>query len=116
MSDTIAAVATGNIKAAIGIIRLSGSEAMNSRKGVCALNKPEPCTSSRKQVLGKLYSSSGEVIDNCLAVAHAPNSYTGENTVEFHCHGSPVVLAAALKALFYNGARQASRGIYKTGL
>ncbi|NMA37467.1 MAG: tRNA uridine-5-carboxymethylaminomethyl(34) synthesis GTPase MnmE [Papillibacter sp.] len=113
MSDTIAAVATGNIKAAIGIIRLSGSEAIDiAAKVFVPLNKQSLASlPPRKQVLGKLYSSSGEVIDNCLAVvSHAPNSYTGENTVEFHCHGSPVVLAAALKALFYNGARQARAG------
>lgn len=39
-----------------------------------------------------------------------PHSYTGEDTVEFHCHGSPAVLAAGLEALYHAGARPAGRG------
>ena len=45
-----------------------------------------------------------------LTISHAPNSYTGEDTAEFQCHGSPAVLTAGLEALFAKGARQAGPG------
>jgi tRNA modification GTPase len=53
----------------------------------------------------------GELIDLCFCmVSRAPSSYTGEDTVEFHCHGSPVVLAEVLQTLFSHGVRQALPG------
>jgi len=60
---------------------------------------------------GELTDSGGKLIDLCLCmVSRAPDSYTGEDTVEFHCHGSPVVLAEVLRALFAHGVRQAQAG------
>ena len=48
-------------------------------------------TIDRKLIYGELLNSDGKVIDVCLCtVSRAPNSYTGEDTAEFHCHGSPV--------------------------
>ena len=112
MSHTIAAVSTGNIVSAIGIIRLSGDDCIEIAEKVFTLysgkltNAPE-----RKLVLGELRDCSGRVIDQGMAVvSRAPHSYTGENTVEFHCHGSPAVLAAGLEALYVAGARPAQRG------
>ena len=62
-------------------------------------------------MLGELHDRDGRVIDQCMAVvSRAPHSYTGENTVEFHCHGSPAVLAAGLDALYLSGAKPAQRG------
>ena len=62
-------------------------------------------------VLGDLHDAEGRVIDQCCAIfTPGPNSYTGEDTVEFHCHGSPAVLAAGLDALYRAGARPAQRG------
>ena len=62
-------------------------------------------------VLGHLRDTQGRVLDQVLAVtARAPRSYTGEDTVELQCHGSPAVLAAGLEALFAAGARQAGPG------
>lgn len=61
--------------------------------------------------LGTLHDRYNRVIDQCVAVvSRAPHSYTGEDTVEFHCHGSPAVLQAALEALYLAGARSAERG------
>ena len=61
--------------------------------------------------MGSLHDARGRVIDQCMAVcSRQPNSYTGEDTVEFHCHGSPAVLAAGLEALYHAGARPAGRG------
>ena len=66
---------------------------------------------NRKLELGELHDTQGRVIDQCMAVvSRAPHSYTGEDTVEFHCHGSPALLAAALESLYAAGARPAQRG------
>jgi tRNA modification GTPase len=66
---------------------------------------------NRKLVLGHLRAADGTVLDEVLAtVSRAPHSYTGEDTAELQCHGSPAVLAAGLEALFRAGARQAQPG------
>ena len=65
----------------------------------------------RKLVYGRLCTVDGELLDLCLCtISRAPNSYTGENTAELQCHGSPVVLQEALKQIFALGARQAGPG------
>ena len=113
MSDTIAAIATGNQVAAIGIIRLSGDEAINI---VDRLFKPQSgkamsAYADRKLVYGSLEDMAGERLDLCLCtISRAPNSYTGENTAELQCHGSPMLLRTALEELFKAGARQALQG------
>lgn len=113
MSDTIAAIATGSQVAAIGIIRLSGDEAINI---VDRLFKPLSGRSmgsyeDRKLVYGSLEDMAGDRLDLCLCtISHAPNSYTGENTAELQCHGSPMLLRTALEELFRAGARQALPG------
>ena len=62
-------------------------------------------------MLGTLRDRNGRVIDQCMAVyTRAPHTYTGEDTVEIQCHGSPAVLAAGLDALFAAGAQPAKRG------
>jgi len=113
MSDVIAAVSTGMCVSAIGIIRLSGDGCAAIADKVFTLNNGlsmEQAT-NRKQLLGQLRDKSGRVIDQCVAVyTRGPHSYTGEDTVEFHCHGSPAVLAAGLDALYRAGARPATRG------
>ena len=113
MSHTIAAVSTGNQVSAIGIIRLTGDDCIAIAEAVFTLNSKKPLSSApdRKLVLGSLSDKQGRTIDQCMAViSRAPHSYTGENTVEFHCHGSPAVLAAGLEALYAAGARPAQRG------
>ena len=65
----------------------------------------------RTMVLGTLLDPEGRVIDQALAVTFAAgHSYTGEDSAEFHCHGSPVVLQEGLLSLFAAGARQAKGG------
>ena len=62
-------------------------------------------------IFGEVLDREGRVIDQGLAVRFpGPNSYTGEDCAEFHCHGSPVVLRELLSALFQAGARQARAG------
>ena len=113
MSHTIAAVSTGNQISAIGILRLSGDDCIAVADRVFTAVSKAVLTEAldRKLVLGSLRDKQGRVIDQCMAVvARAPHSYTGENTVEFHCHGSPAVLAAGLEALYLAGAKPARRG------
>ena len=113
MTDTIAAIATPPVPAAIGILRLSGPQAAQiaercfkplGPKGL--LERP-----AKTLVYGDLLDSGGVAIDRVLCtVSLAPHSYTGEDTAEIHCHGSPMVLQLGLEALFAAGARQAQRG------
>ena len=113
MSDTIAAIATPAAPSAIGILRLSGPEAISALSAVFRPlgNKPLTAYEDRNLVLGTLLGPSGEVIDQALATfSHGPHSYTGEDTAELHCHGSPAVLALGLEALFAQGVRQAGPG------
>lgn len=113
MSHTIAAVSTGNQVSAIGILRLSGGDCVAVADRVFTANNHHPLAEAadRKLFLGSLRDKQGRVIDQCMAVvARAPHSYTGEDTVEFHCHGSPAVLAAGLEGLYLAGAKPARRG------
>ena len=113
MSDTIAAVATGASVSAIGIVRVSGPL---SAPLMDALFRPADGKAmsqhrDRQLVYGKLLDEKGRTLDLCLCtLSRAPRSYTGEDTAELQCHGSPVVLRAALEALFALGARQAEAG------
>ena len=113
MSHTIAAVSTGNVVSAIGIIRLTGDDcaAIGGKVFTCKNGKPLQEAPNRKLILGQLHDKEGRVIDSgCAIYTRGPHSYTGEDTVEFHCHGSPAVLAAGLEALYCAGARPAKRG------
>ena len=113
MSHVIAAVSTGNQISAIGIIRLSGDGCAHIGGKVFKMNNGQDLADApnRKLMLGSLHDKVGRVIDSCMAVyTRGPHSYTGEDTVEFHCHGSPAVLAAGLEALYLAGARPAARG------
>ncbi len=113
MNDTIAALSTGNCISAIGILRLSGPESAKIGGRVFAAKSGKALweAPNRKLIMGTLQDKSGRTIDQCMAVyTRGPHSYTGEDTVEFHCHGSPAVLAAGLEALYLAGARPARRG------
>ena len=113
MSHTIAAISTGLSVSAIGIIRLTGDDCAEIADRVFTLKNNQPLAQSpaRKLMLGSLHDRQGRVIDSCCVIySPGPNSYTGEDTVEFHCHGSPAVLSAGLEALYAAGARPAGRG------
>ena len=113
MSQTIAAISTGLSVSAIGIIRMTGDDCAEIGNNVfqCKNGKPLTEAPNRKLILGELHDKEGRVIDSCCAIyTRGPHSYTGEDTVEFHCHGSPAVLTAGLEALYLAGARPAGRG------
>ena len=113
MNDTIAALATGGAVSAIGIVRVSGPKALELTDAVFrpADGRAMSTHGDRRLVYGALLAADGRALDYCLCtVSRAPRSYTGEDTAELQCHGSPVVLAAALRRLFDLGARQAGPG------
>ena len=113
MSHAIAAISTGMTVSAIGIVRMTGNgcaqiagKVFTPDSGTALEDAP-----NRKLILGTLYDRAHRPIDRCMAVfTRAPHTYTGEDTVEFHCHGSPAVLSAGLDALFAAGAIPAKRG------
>ena len=112
-SDTIAAIATGKLISPVGIIRISGERAIaaadelfKAKKGIKLKDATSGC-----MYYGELRDKNGGLIDLCLClVSKAPHTYTGEDTVELHCHGSPVVLSMVMQELFSRGVRQAGAG------
>lgn len=113
MTDTIAAVATPIGRGAIGVLRLSGPGAIAAASAVFTPMNGKPLTDCppRKLVYGTLRDKDGRPIDQALATfTPGPNSYTGEDTAELQCHGSPMVLSLGLESLFAQGARQAGPG------
>ena len=113
MSHVIAAISTGMTVSAIGILRLTGDGCAEIAGKVFTLYNGQPLSQApnRKLMLGALHDKEGRVIDECMAVyTRAPHSYTGEDTIEIQCHGSPAVLAAGLEALYLAGATPAKRG------
>lgn len=113
MSDTIAAIATGGVVAAIGILRVSGDDTLTIIDKVFrpASGRPMSSYPNRQLVYGAMLDSDGSELDLCLCtISRAPGSYTGETTAELQCHGSPTVLRQGLEALFAAGARQATAG------
>ena len=113
MSDTIAAISTGAQIAAIGIVRLSGPACIAIADRLFAPSDGQPMSAHESKTLvhGALHDAEGALLDLCLCtISRAPRSYTGEDTAEFQCHGSPVVLREALEACFALGARQAGPG------
>ena len=113
--DTIAAIATAQGKAGIGIVRVSGAlartiaaEVFRSPRGVSPTQLPTH-TLTYGHVVDA--TASDEIIDEVLlAVMHAPRTYTGEDIVEFNCHGGTIPLTAVLDVVVKNGARIAEPG------
>ena len=113
MADKIAAVATGHARTGIGILRLSGDGCIEAAGTVFRPRSGQTLAAlpDRKLALGTLYDVQGRELDHCMAfISRAPHSYTGEDTAEIQCHGSPAALAAGLEALFAAGFRQARPG------
>ncbi len=107
MSDVIVAISTPPGVGAIHVVRLSGRGSFLLAEKV--IKKKLPPHGTMK--LAKIYDSEGDVIDHALVVAfYAPRSYTGEDMVEFHVHGNPVIASALISYLISLGARLAEPG------
>ena len=115
MYDTIAALATPSASGAIGVIRLSGTDAVAVAGRVFESQQAIPLDKmpARMLCLGHIRDLSGRILDQVLAVVFpGPDSYTGEDVVELHCHGSLPVLSEILRILYEQGARPAEPGEY----
>ena len=107
--DTIAAPATSNIQSAVSVIRLSGSESVKIADSI--FSKKLSCAQDRSLIYGKIRDTEGNILDDCLSVKMlAPKSYTGEDTVEFYCHGGKIVTECVMRELLKKGARLAEKG------
>ena len=111
--DTIAAISTPIGKGAIGIVRVSGKEALSILKEVFRTKsgKKKETFEDRKMHYGIAVDSKGETIDEVLTVyMKAPKTFTGEDIVEIHSHGGIYVVRKILRAVLSFGARLAEPG------
>ena len=111
LTDTIAAISTGTAGGAISIVRLSGNDAINiADKMFIATNGKKPSSlPARYLQLGKLEAEGFTEQAMCVTFV-APNSYTGQNMVEFQCHGGHKIASGVLQKCLSLGARLATNG------
>ena len=110
-TDTIAAIATAPGTGGIGIIRISGPDALPLLHHVFIPRTPRSHYVSHTLYYGTVIDRAGQVLDEALAVyMRAPHTYTREDVVELHCHGSYLGLQTILRTLFEWGGRPAEPG------
>ena len=91
--DTIVALATGNIKSALAIIRISGSIAKTVVSSVFFTKNHNPITiEDRKVYHGYICDNDKQLDEVILYYLKAPHTYTGEDTVEISTHGNPLIV------------------------
>lgn len=109
MRDTIAAIATGLTPSGIGIVRVSGSEAISIVNkifsGADLLSAP-----THTMHYGLLRDGETILDEVMVALMRAPRTYTREDTVEIDSHGSPYILKKILETVLKHGARLADPG------
>ena len=109
VQDTIAAISTPPGRGGIGIVRLSGPDAV--RIAARLFDRESPLEQARAHFGRVIDLRTGEVMDEALVTAfRAPHSYTGEDVVEIAMHGAPVILEAVLRGALSQGARLAEPG------
>ena len=111
-ADTIAAIATPPGTGGIGIVRASGPGAERIGRALFRPSKTSNPLLSHRLSNGKIVCpTTGRVLDEVLLVfMRAPRSFTGEDTLEIHCHGGPLILEEVLTAVLRAGARPAEPG------
>lgn len=104
--DTIFALATAQGRAGVAVIRISGPQAYECAGALCS-----SLPTSRQAGLRALIDADGLVLDQALVLTFSgPNSFTGEDVVELHLHGSVAVISAVLRSLGQGIARLAEPG------
>jgi tRNA modification GTPase len=107
--ETIVAIATPQGEGGVAIIRVSGKEAFSKVQPF--VKKKISSIESHKAHFCKLYAINGEHLDDVLLLPfQAPKSYTGEDTIEIHCHGGRLITRRVLEALIASGIRGAKPG------
>jgi tRNA modification GTPase len=111
LSDTIAAIATAPGSAGVGIVRVSGPDALRVADAVFQGRQPPSQVSGGRFLYGQFLGPDADLIDEGLClVFRSPHSYTGEHVAELQTHGSPAVLARLLARVLEVGARAARPG------
>lgn len=109
--DTVAAIATPPGQGAIGLLRVSGPDALRIAARVFRGRRPPEAAPPRTAVLGQLVDSAEQTVDSVLlTVFRAPHSFTGEDVVEISCHGGVLLMRRALQLLLDAGAAPAGPG------
>lgn len=109
IGETIAAIATPPGEGGVAIIRISGKEALSVAEKIFA--GPVRRYKSHTAHLGKIIDANGATVDEVILLPMlAPRSYTGEDTVEIHCHGGSLITRRVLETALAAGARAAAPG------
>ena len=111
--STIAAISTPLSASGLGVVRISGEDAVAVGEKIF-----RPFKGGRELktlggyscAYGRVFDAEGDIDEAVATVFIAPRSYTGENTVEFSCHGSPALLKRVLRAALAAGAALAGPG------
>lgn len=112
-TDTIAAIATAVSDSGIGIIRISGDDAIAVADWIYhSKNHKKRLSEVKSHTIhyGYIYDGDELVDEVMVAVMHAPNTYTREDTVEIDCHGGILVMNQILEVVLKNGCRLAEPG------
>lgn len=112
-SDTIAAIATAMSNSGIGIIRISGPDAvLIADKVYRSKNQTKKLINQKTHTIhyGFIYDGNDLIDEVMVAIMKAPNSFTAEDTVEIDCHGGILVMKKILETVLNNGARAAEPG------
>lgn len=112
MFETIVALATAPIKSALGIVRLSGDDVLEVVSK--CFSKDLRDIKERTIIYGSVIND-GEKIDDVVLLAYkGPKSFTGEDSVEIICHGSPLICKQIIEACIKSGARMATNGEFSS--
>ncbi len=110
---TVAAISTGQAPGGIGVVRISGPQALAVGERVFRARSGRPLTgmAGYSAAVGGIYSAEGEKLDDCVAlVFRGPKSYTGEDVVELSCHGGLYLTRRVLSEVLTQGADPAGPG------
>lgn len=110
--DTIAAIASGVGNAGIGVIRISGNDAIKIADKIFVAKNKKKITESESHTIHYGHIKNDDVIidEVIVLLMRAPNSYTKENIVEIDCHGGTLITRKVLDVIVANGARPAEPG------
>ena len=109
MSNTIAAIATASGVGSIAIVRVSGADALKISSNLIKNRELQ----NRYAALTSIYNKEGDLIDKAIVIYFkSPHSFTGEDIVEFQCHGGIVIAQEILDTLLHFGAVLAKPGEY----
>ena len=108
MFETIVALATAPIKSALSIIRLSGDDVFDVVSK--CFSKDLKNIKEKTILFGSIYNNEEKIDEVVLLAYKGPKSFTGEDSVEIICHGSPLISKQIIETCIKNGERMATNG------